>query len=483
MTLTKILFIFFILIKVHCDDQTCSKYIKYDWCDCGEGPVSFDGRYCITCAEPKKIIDQFCYTPVDHCQKYYDWDDLCKTCEAGYKMNDKGQCIECPSRKVGSLNYCYKKIEHCVDYDLLAEGEKCMTCENGYVAAEENTKCEKQKEIIENCNNINSKNICTECKSGYELYDNGLKCIKKCDDISKLAPFGECIPRLLFCSTYKSDNTCEKCMESYELKDNTCTKCSSGFGDGKTCFPKIEGCDLQTGEKCLKCNDQYKKSDDEKSCEKCPDDKVSLGADNKCYDKINNCAEISIEDYYSCKICEKNYFLSEDHLSCTPCENNLISGGLKCGEKIDNCEEIDENNLCNYCKIDKHYYLTTGRSQCNECGRGKYLFNGECIDEIPNCVYYSSKTECSQCSEDYKIVNGKCVYCHYPYFGTNGKTCHLYRYLCQKHDDNGNCIKYVEGYTPKETKDKEATKNNALPLMIIISVIVLFALLILIKPF
>ena len=37
------------------------------------------------------------------------------------------------------------------------------------------------------------------------------------------------------------------------------------------------------------------------------------------------------------------------------------------------------------------------------------------------------------------------------------------RYFCQVHDDSGNCIKYVEGYTPKDsnndTKVKEATKN------------------------
>jgi len=488
MTIPKILFIFFILIKVHCDDQTCSKYKRYDWCDCGNGPTSFDRRYCVTCPEPKKIINNLCYTPVDHCKRYYEWDDLCESCEDGYKMDDEGRCIKCPDRKVGSGNYCFKRIEHCVMYEYFAEGEKCAECEKGYNITEEHTKCEKIKETIENCKIMDKENVCYQCKDGYELYDNNSKCIKKCEAVSKVAPFGECIQRILYCSTYKSDNTCEKCMDNYELKDNSCKRCTSGFGDGKSCFAKIEGCDLQVGEKCLKCNDQYKKSDDEKSCEQCSDDKFSYGADNMCYDKINNCAEISIENYYSCEICEKNYFLSEDRLSCTPCENNLISGGgFKCGEKIDNCEDMDEDNLCNYCKTDKPYYLTTGRSQCNECGRGKYLFNGECIDEIPNCVYYSSKTECSQCSEDYKIVNGKCVYCHYPYFGPNGKTCYLYRYFCQMYDENGNCIKYFKGYTPKDsnkdTKDKEATKNNVLPLMIIISVIVLFALIILIKRF
>ena len=154
-------------------------------------------------------------------------------------------------------------------------------------------------------------------------------------------------------------------------------------------------------------------------------------------------------------------------------------------KKLDNCEEIDEDNLCKYCKTDKPYYLTSGRTQCNECERGKYLFNGECIDEISNCVYYSSKTECSQCIKNYKIVNGKCVFCHYPYYGTDGKTCHLYRYQCQKHDDNGNCIKYAEGYIPKDLNplDKERIIKNVLPLMIIILYTLFFVSIIFIKVF
>ena len=66
---------------------------------------------------------------------------------------------------------------------------------------------------------------------------------------------------------------------------------------------------------------------------------------------------------------------------------------------------------------------------------------------------------------------------------TNGKNWYLYRYFCQTNDENGNCIKYFKGYTPGSNKDKEATNNNVLPLMIIISVIVLFALICSIKRF
>ena len=79
------------------------------------------------------------------------------------------------------------------------------------------------------------------------------------------------------------------------------------------------------------------------------------------------------------------------------------------------------------------------------------------------------------------------VYCHSPYYGTNGKTCYLDRYNCLIQDDNGKCTKYVEGYTPndsnKDNNDEEMTKINTIPLIIIISVIVLFALIIFFKPF
>ena len=484
MTIAQILFIFFILVKINSDDQKCSNYLVYDLCNCENGPISFDERYCITCTEPKIIIDNFCYTPVDHCESYSVSEDHCFFCEEGYEMNDKGQCIQCSKGKIGRDNYCFTKIEHCVDYKLFTEGEKCMACEDGYITTKENTKC-KEKKIIENCKNTDDENICIECNEEYELYDNGLKCIKKCNELSKIAPFGECIPRIDSCSIYNSDNTCEKCEENDELKDNSCNECSSGYGDGKICFPQIENCLYQIGEKCKECDSQYKKSDDEKSCEECEDNKFSYGLDNQCYDIIDHCEEISYEKYYSCEVCEKNYSLSEDKLSCIPCENNLISERLKCGEIIDNCEEIDRDNLCTHCKIDKQYYLTSGRTQCNECGRGKYLFNDECIDEIPNCVYYSSKTECSQCKENYKIVDGKCVYCHHPYYGTNGKTCFLYKYQCEKHDDNGNCIKYMEGYNPKDSNslDKMSIIKIVLSFMIIISVALLFVSKFFIKVF
>ena len=169
-------------------------------------------------------------------------------------MNNKGQCIQCSNEKVGKDNYCFTEIEHCVEYELLAEGENCMACEDGYNIAKDHTKCEK-KEIIENCKNIDDKNICIECKEGYELYDNGLKCIKECEELSKIAPFGECISRIINCDTYNSDNTCEKCMEFYELKDNACNECFSVYGDGKICFPEIENCQYQLSEKCETCEE------------------------------------------------------------------------------------------------------------------------------------------------------------------------------------------------------------------------------------
>ena len=228
MTIAQILFIFFILVKINCDDQKCSNYLVYDLCNCENGPISFDERYCITCTEPKIIIDNFCYTPVDHCESYSVSEDHCFFCEEGYEMNDKGQCIQCSKGKIGRDNYCFTEIEHCVDYKLFTEGEKCMACEDGYITTKENTKC-KEKKIIENCKNTDDENICIECNEEYELYDNGLKCIKKCNELSKIAPFGEYIPRIDSCSIYNSDNTCEKCEENYELKDNSCNECSSGY--------------------------------------------------------------------------------------------------------------------------------------------------------------------------------------------------------------------------------------------------------------
>ena len=174
-----ILIIFLMNVNfIYTDIEHCISQ-KDNTCSMCQSPyaVSFDGFNCILCNQDDKIIIFYlCYTKKENCKVYNHYEDICETCNNGYKREENGDCTLCSEGKVGHNNYCFNKNENWQEYRLFKEGEKCLKCNNQYKLNEDSTQCIKCNEgfysngkkfhNIKNCIIYNYNDIYIECKNG-----------------------------------------------------------------------------------------------------------------------------------------------------------------------------------------------------------------------------------------------------------------------------------------------------------------------------
>lgn len=87
---------------------------------------------------------------------------ICWKCEKGYYVQPKGAgCAKVPTG--------LRLIDNCIDYLLFNNKLYCNTCEPGYTASNDGTRCTKGCSIenCETCSTINNKTQCWMCKPGY----------------------------------------------------------------------------------------------------------------------------------------------------------------------------------------------------------------------------------------------------------------------------------------------------------------------------
>ena len=258
----------------------------------------------------------------------------------------------------------------------------------------------------------------------------------------KIAPLGICIDAIENCLEYDIDGNCKKCYRGYYLEDNRCELCSGyDTSDGYNCIDNCRIINLEGT--CKACFINYYLDGTE--CKLCEENKISNGT--VCFEKIENCDSYNLDEYSGipeCSKCIEGYYINENG-DCVQCIDGIIvTAENRCYTKIANCKS-QNSDICNECEDD--YTLSEDQKSCGQCPSDKVVYNGQCFSEIDYCLAYSDNI-CIKCSKGFGITpDGKCKYCRPPYYLASGITpCLKPRYLCKKHNEQGNCIHCEGGF-------------------------------------
>ncbi|KAK8896644.1 hypothetical protein M9Y10_014556 [Tritrichomonas musculus] len=182
---------------------------------------------CINGYELKSSNNDECVdTEIPNC-KHLERNGQCKTCNAGYGVDNNKKCTECKVKDCALCSEDYTKCTECKDENLNFNVEKGQ-CEEG-CAREHCLNCEKSD---------NSK--CTKCEDGYSGTEckpcedeNCIDCrkgIDKCDECDEgyyLSRY-KCIAiGISNCIAVSYSDTCTKCAEGYTVDDGECVKCEN----------------------------------------------------------------------------------------------------------------------------------------------------------------------------------------------------------------------------------------------------------------
>jgi hypothetical protein len=221
----------------------------------------------------------------------------------------------------------------------------------------------------------------------------------------------------------------------------------------------IEHCSEPTGKDyCISCENNYGLTTDG-TCVQCTENTVYMN--NHCFSKIEKCSVYLLYvEGEKCEKCEEGYELNEEKTKCTKCTgDNISSNGEKCHEKINQCEEYsdeyDDGVHCRQCS--EGYNKVQDSTKCTEsCGNGKVRPFTDCITEIEHCLIYNENGSCKKCDSEFydyddeneyslQLKDNQCVRCPSGY-KSNGINCYLPHFVCEDHDDSGNCAYCYDGY-------------------------------------
>lgn len=140
------------------------------------------------------------------------------------------------------------------------DGSSCDTCVDGFTTT---NGCDINVDKIANCQNYDSKNVCSECEWGYALKANACSGCKVsgcalCDDLDKC---NACFNSILTDGT-SCDSKLPKCGDSNcaicEAAD-VCNSCKNGFAvnSSNKCETSVNNCLFIDGGKCKTCQSGY----------------------------------------------------------------------------------------------------------------------------------------------------------------------------------------------------------------------------------
>ena len=156
----------------------------------------------------------------------------------------------------------------------------------------------------------------------------------------------------------------------------------TGDDSGSEENSKIENCEVQEKDKCIKCEENYELSRTGKTCTltiKCPaNSKYSsvtkkcecnsgyehFGDSEKCYKKIDGCAT---QEKDKCQACDISKYILYDN---------------KCYTLVENCRTYE-------------------KGKCDVCEDGFLLTNNKCIRDCPNNTHYDAQKKECVCNSGY----------------------------------------------------------------------------------
>ncbi|ELP83598.1 protein serine/threonine kinase, putative [Entamoeba invadens IP1] len=253
-----------------------------------ESDYNFNGISCVPQTLPNETTKQTTKnvdTQTDsHCE--VSTTKGCLRCLSGYYLADR-MCVKCeyPCVYCSNQTFCTK----CDDYSyansngvcteinalvrvcdvLMSTYRGCVVCKNGYMRSSDGTTCIGCDESCKSCTNEGNCVVCNEA-----FYRTSSNVTKLCSPQSELTSCAnKTTVGCMLCESgyYLSNNLCAKCQD-------TCTQCY-GIDECTDCvkdnvlvsgvcsqYTVIENCVESANNKCSKCDDNYKLSDDMLSC-------------------------------------------------------------------------------------------------------------------------------------------------------------------------------------------------------------------------
>ena len=266
---------------------------------------SYIGR-CIRCLEKYHLgMDNIC-SEVDKCI-YTDFYGVCTECENNYFYNRTSKICELEKENFANCKITTFEGTHCDkcknDYYLNKtdhlcysnkekneffkciftsdDGSHCSGCAEGYFIGYIDHKCT----TIEGCDISENENKCIKCDSDYFCFDSKTERCEINDEI-----ISEDKKFYFKCNkTNQEGNSCEICLDHYELKDGLCI-------DNSHCIDKNEE------GKCLKCTTY--EEDYYYHC---------LNSDFECVETFFDGCDIcnNLYDFDNCTKCNEKYELNE----------------------------------------------------------------------------------------------------------------------------------------------------------------------------
>ena len=242
------------------------------------------------------------------------------------------------------------------------------------------------------CVQCNELSHCIKCKNDYEIV-----ALKENEIINKICM----LESELTIGYYKNDGIYYKCPDDCEdcINESQCKACKSGYiNKNYNCFAEVKDCNnYDNNGNCIKCQEEYRISENGKTC---------LSYSYKCVD------------------------FNSDEKICNKCEDNYTLYNYLCYKEIENCEKYEEGKYCQKCKegfafeetdnsICKNISLFEEEYYSKDEGIIYFKCDGEDninIERIKNCKQCEYKNDskllvCIQCENDFILKddeNNKC---------------------------------------------------------------------------
>jgi len=441
-----------------CKNMNCRRCLSTDLSKCTECPVGsflYNGdcvKLCPSKTYPLNGVCLDCKSPCNACKS----DSECVDCIPKFSLHGKNCTDNCPTRTVSINNVCHTcNDKNCLKCrDVVAN--TCIQCDNQFVLFNgacvqtcpenyfnENGVC---KPCLANCKKCKNSNTCDECIDKFNLKD-GNQCVKECGDGYTLFPQNICRKCHSSCLGCKNTNVneCTKCYANYYLFNNECrSSCPEAtFATNKmTCDPcPISNClECRSGNTCTKCNTNYVLENNTCRLPPCSEGWVVKPSSNECTKcEVNNCKSCPNTNLKKCDNCISNYFLIGDY----KCEKDCIIGtyknltSKKCENCPANCLTCTDSLHCSQCDI--NFYLYEGVC-VSQCPTGYSKLNGKCMPcEVKSCDVCPDNKNCEKCKVPLVLQDGLCEKdCKKAYF-SNGGLCKKCPLFCDECENEQKC--------------------------------------------
>ncbi|ELP85704.1 protein serine/threonine kinase, putative [Entamoeba invadens IP1] len=265
-----------------------------------ESDYIFNGYLCVQQTLPNETTKQTTKnedTQTDsHCE--VSTTKGCLRCFGGYYLSDR-MCVKCEYPCVYCLNQTF-----------------CTKCDD-YSYANSNGVCTEINALVGVCDVLMSTyRGCVVCKDGYMRSSDGTTCIN-CDES---------------CKSCTNEGNCVVCNEAFYRTSSNVTKLCSPQSELTSCANRTttgcmqcEGGHYLANSLCVKCKDTCTQCYGINECTDCVKDNVLVSGVCSHYTTIENCVESANN---KCSKCDDNYKLSDDMLSCIHITNYGVVFGI-----------------------------------------------------------------------------------------------------------------------------------------------------------